>query len=224
MWNSIRNLPLVCRLMAALGLIGTTGAVHALQASDPVSRQTETTFIGYETCRLAAASEASEIDECASNAIEAAAKRLSSAKSSPETIAAAKAFSEALPALGDIAILGLGQGEDSATGRIIASDAAVALADARADLLSGVTTAPNASFALFAARKGMEANTLAQARALWAKSRITACAAYPVANCAVRYDGLLGVFARKAGLTAVPALARPAPLRPKAKAAVRRKK
>jgi hypothetical protein len=200
------------------------GTAFAMQASDPVSRKLGDKFAGYEACRMAAQGEASDIDECAGMAISEAADRLGSDKKAPETIAANRAFSEALPAMGDIAIVILGQGEDSATARIAISDAAVALAEARADLLSAKLTPPSQPYDLFAARRGLNATDLSSARALWSKSMLASCAAYAVPKCALRYNAMLGVFARKAGLAPPPIYTRPIAPRPPAKTPPRRKK
>jgi hypothetical protein len=211
-------------LVLATATMLIAGTAFAMQASDPQSRQSGEHFAGYEACRLAAQGDATDIDECAGRAVDMAAARLGSSKITPETIAAARAFSEALPAIGDIAIFNLGQGEESALARIAVSDGAVALAEARADLLSGTLTAPSAPFALFAMRGGLNANTLFSARTLWAKSLLASCAAYAVPRCAARYDALLGIFARKAGLLPPAALARPLAPRPRAKTAPRKRK
>jgi hypothetical protein len=207
-----------------LSLCGSASAAFALQASDPASQQSGKSFSSYEACRVLAAGEVADIDECASSAIDAAAKRLASNGPSPERLAAAKAFSDVLPLLGDIGIVALGQGEESVPARIAVIDAAVALAEARADLLSGGVMAPGGSFALFSPRKGAEMTALTQARTLWLKSRTASCAAYPVTNCAVRYDGLLGIFARKAGIAPATVAASNTAQKPRAKSVPRRKR
>ena len=172
---------------AALLALAACGAAPAPSPA-PTPSVAATRDGSFAACRTRADGDPGAIQSCADAELARIARTL------PGHAEAATRHAAALRALGDDAIARgtFGQG---AAAQVAVADAAVRLSQRRATWLAG-GDAP--------AGRGDPARLGADARAAWSASRAASCAAWPVTDCATRYDALLGAYQPAAEPTPMP--------------------